>query len=118
MLQALGKLRDENDAPRPYLNVYYAEDGKPGWNTTPITRPVMLDAIEDAHRKGFWETPDKVTLEQVRNFVITKNGKAQAANGTHDDLVMAEAICWEVRARIPKPVEIEQGHGGYQRSAW
>lgn len=119
VLQALLKLRDERDEPRPYTNIYYAEDEKPGWNTTPITRPVMLDALEDAHRKGFYTSPDKVTLGQIQTFVISKNGKAQAANGSHDDLVIADAICWEVRSRIPKPEEpADQGHGVYQRSAW
>ncbi len=118
VLQALGKLRDANDEPRPYTNVYYAEDEKPGWNTTQVTRPVMLDALEDAHRKGLWTSPDTATLAQFQNFVIGKNGKAQAASGTHDDLVIAEAILWEVRSRIPKPVEIDQGHGSYQRQAW
>lgn len=118
VLQALSKLRDEKDEPRPYTNIYYAEDEKPGWNTTGVTRPVMLDGLEAAHRKGEWTTPDKVTLGQVRNFVIAKSGKAQAAAGEHDDLVLAEAILWEVRSRIPKPEEVEQGHGTYQRGAW
>jgi hypothetical protein len=98
-LQALAHLM-ENGVSRPYTNVYHAEDGKAGWNTTPITRPVMLDALEDAHRNGFWNSACKLTLDQIKNFVIAKSGKPQAAHGKHDDLVIAEAILWTVRQTV------------------
>jgi len=69
----------------------------------------MLDALEDAHRKGYWSTPCATTLKQIRNFVIGKNGKAQAASGEHDDLVIAEAISWSVRQAMPTRQDVVKG---------
>jgi hypothetical protein len=82
-----------------YKKVYKFEDKKPGWPTNAITRPMMLDALEDSHRRGLWKTKDRNVLSQFRTFVITDTGKAEAARGEHDDLVMAAAIGWAVRSR-------------------
>jgi hypothetical protein len=82
-----------------YKKIYEHEDKKPGWPTTPVTRPIVLDALEDVHRKGFWKSPDKNLLGQMRKFVITDTGKAEAARGEHDDLVIAAAIGWAVRCK-------------------
>lgn len=92
-----------------YPNLYWHEDEKLGWLTSPVTRPVMLDALEDAHRKGFWKSPDRAVLQQFRTFVI-KNGKPQAANGEHDELVIVAAIGWAVRQI---PVNTDFSVGGY-----
>lgn len=97
-----------------YENLYFAADEKAGWLTSPITRPVMLDSLEDGHRQGFWSTPDEPTLSQVRNFVIAKSGKPQAKAGEHDDLVIAEAICWAVRPTI----NIDMSVGGATGAGW
>lgn len=81
-----------------YPNIYrHPVDGKLGWPTNTVTRPTMLDELEDAHRKGLWATRDRGVLAQFRTFIITDTGKAEAARGEHDDLVMAEAIGWAVR---------------------
>jgi hypothetical protein len=80
-----------------YPRIYYHVDGKAGWLTSSVTRPTMLDALEDAYRKGHWTTPHRDTLAQFRVFIISATGKPQAANGEHDDMVIAEAICWSVR---------------------
>lgn len=83
-----------------YPNIYKHADDKLGWPTTPITRPQMLDALEDAHRRGLWTCPDRHVLGQFRTFVISDSGKPEAARGEYDDLVLAEAIHWAVR-QIP-----------------
>jgi hypothetical protein len=82
-----------------YPKIYHHEDDKPGWPTNVITRPTMLDALEDAHRKGLWKSPDRQVLGQFRTFVVTDSGKAEAARGENDDLVLAAAIGWAVRSR-------------------
>jgi hypothetical protein len=83
-----------------YAPVYKHDDGKLGWLTNAVTRPVMIDALEDAHRGGIWTSPDPTVLGQMRKFVINDNGKAEAARGEHDDLVIAAAIGWAVRQRF------------------
>ncbi len=82
-----------------YPNIYQHDDDKPGWPTNAVTRPTMLDALEDAHRKGLWASKDRAVLSQFRTFIVGPTGKAEAARGEHDDLVMAEAIGWAVRQR-------------------
>jgi hypothetical protein len=82
-----------------YNRVYRHDDDKRGWNTNVVSRPVMLDSLEDAHRKGLWTSPDPAVLGQMRKFVINDSGRAEAARGEHDDLVIAAAIGWAVRQR-------------------
>lgn len=82
-----------------YSRVFRHEDDKRGWPTNVVTRPVMLDALEDAHRRGLWTSPDEAVLSQMRKFVINDQGKAEAATGEHDDLIIAAAIGWMVRQR-------------------
>jgi hypothetical protein len=82
-----------------YSRVYRHADDKRGWPTNVVTRPVMLDALEDAHRRGLWSSPDAAVLGQMRKFVVGDTGKAEAARGEHDDLVIAAAIGWVVRQR-------------------
>jgi hypothetical protein len=84
----------------PYAKIYRSyKDKKPGWNTTGETRPVMLDGLEDAHRKGLWTSPDSRVLSQMRTFIVNDNGKAEAAKGEHDDLVIPAALGWEIRQK-------------------
>lgn len=82
-----------------YNRVYKHDDDKRGWNTNVVSRPVMLDSLEDAHRRGLWSTPDENLLAQMLKFIVTDGGKPEAARGTHDDLVIAAAIGWAVRQR-------------------
>jgi hypothetical protein len=86
-----------------YKNVYRHDDQKPGWPTNVVTRPVMLDALDDAHRQGLFKTPDTLLLGEMRTFVIAPNGRPQAARGAHDDLVMGTAIGWAVRGKPAAP---------------
>ncbi len=82
-----------------YNRVYRHDDDKRGWPTNVVTRPVMLDSLEDAHRRGLWTSPDAALLGQMRKFVISDSGKAEGAHGSHDELVIAAAIGWAVRQR-------------------
>lgn len=97
-----------------YPKIYKNDDDKLGWPTNAVTRPTMLDALEDAHRRGLWKSNDRNVLSQFRSFIVTDSGKAEAARGEHDDLVMAEAIGWAVRQR---PVRTYDGIGR-AKSGW
>lgn len=85
-----------------YPQIYCHQDSKLGWPTNAVTRPTMLDALDDAHRRGLWKSNDRHVLAQFRTFVVSDTGKAEAARGEHDDLVMAEAIGWAVRQQRPR----------------
>lgn len=103
-----------------YERLYSEGPGKPGWTTNAITRPEMLGALEDAHRNGLWITNHGETLEQFRTFIVNQNGKPEASSGNHDDLVIAEAICWAVRQEMPPEVNYRPRvtlGGSFERSA-
>jgi hypothetical protein len=85
-----------------YPSVYRDADGKYGWNTTGPSRAMALEAFQDAHHKGHWTTCDVSLLGECRTFVV-KDGKPQAANGAHDDLVMASVIGW---ATLTRPIAV------------
>jgi hypothetical protein len=87
------------DREQKYRNLYKHTDNKPGWPTNSVTRPIMLDALEDAHRQGLFKSNDVLLLGESRTFVVTANGRPEAASGAHDDLVMAAAMAWSVRAK-------------------
>ena len=88
----------------PYPNVFVDLDGKRGWLTSPTSRPLALDNLEQAHRQGHFKTDDRVLLGQMRTFVVGPSGKAQAQHGSKDDLVMTAAIGWSCICRQrPRP---------------
>lgn len=82
-----------------YGNVYVDRDKKHGWNNTSSSRPAALDALFDAHREKRWSSPDRTSLSEMLTFVVKDDGKAEAAKGAHDDLVIAHAIAWLVVSR-------------------
>lgn len=68
---------------------------KYGWDTTVATRPTMLETLRDVLR----ENPEKLKhhplKKEMYSFIIG-NTKAEAAPGTHDDLVMAAAGAYTI----------------------
>jgi hypothetical protein len=99
----------ENLRERGYPNVYYSRKGEdvgegvdtggwvsddlvPGVYTTPKIRPVILSKLEEYLRCDRATFRSSRLLEELRTFVWTESGKAQASAGNHDDLVMAAAL--------------------------
>ncbi len=70
-----------------------------GFNTNTRTRPLILSNF----RRVAAEAPEclrsRWLLEQMLLFQYDRDGKAQAVEGEHDDLVMAAAICHMARAQ-------------------
>lgn len=91
-----------------YSNVYYPEDAvrdepkeslTPGWRTTGLTRPILLNDLNDALEKGYMKVNDKLFLSQCRVFRDNGSGKSEASrkSGHHGDLVFAYGIAWQAR---------------------
>ena len=89
-----------------YPKVFCDDDGREGWVNSGPRRTAALDVVEAEHRKGppYYSTPDSALVGQQSTFVVSKKGKAEASPGAHDDLVLADAITWNVlnRARPPR----------------
>lgn len=84
-----------------YPNLYMRErlDGasdKPimdyGFETTSRTKPIIIGELVETMRSAPWCEVDVPTLKEMTTFVKKENGKLEAIDGCHDDLVMAKAI--------------------------
>lgn len=95
-----------------YPNLYWRTVGHPrdmarrtsrlpakklGWETNALTRPLMLDELEEAMRSRYMTVNDMAFLGECRTFVDTGAGKYEASAGDHDDRVIAWAIAWQMR---------------------
>jgi hypothetical protein len=75
----------------------FEKDGQLGWLTSAASRPAMIEnmaAVLIAEPELFHSSR---LLEECRTFVRHQDGNAAAAEGAHDDCVMAMAIALAVR---------------------
>lgn len=88
-----------------YPHVYYEEriDTKsggvsrmPGFTTTHISKPRIIGSLVQFMRENPTAECDPETLREMLTFVKKENGRTEAVEGMHDDLVMALAIAHKV----------------------
>jgi len=75
-----------------------------GWDTSGVSRPLLLGYLDDAIRQGSIHIHDPITQGELLTFVIKPNGKAEAQAQCHDDCVIALALALVVILRMPRPV--------------
>ena len=71
----------------------------PGFETTPVTRPIIIAGLVRALRDDPAMEPDVPTLKELTTFVKKENGRQEAVTGGHDDLVLALAIAHQIRGQ-------------------
>jgi hypothetical protein len=76
----------------------YEQDGQPGWLTTALSRPRVLAQVERLLGEGAESVMSSRLLREMKTFVRDARGRTGAAEGQHDDLVMAMGIGLAVRA--------------------
>ena len=80
-----------------------------GWMTSSKTRPVILAGLHTVME----EAPELVvgfdTLGEMLTFVYGPGRKPQAADGQHDDLVLAAAIAYAARSQQRYTVDLPAG---------
>lgn len=81
-------------------NVFVGRDGVPGWLTDAASRPRMLSELAVLLASSPRLFQSERLLQEMRSFVVDAHGRAAAAAGCHDDLVMSMAIGQAVRASI------------------
>lgn len=84
---------------KAYPRIFVDRDDKLGWLSGAIPRATALDTLENDIRKKVFRTPDERVAGELLTFVVNKKGKAEAASGAHDDLVITMAIARNVLAR-------------------
>jgi hypothetical protein len=63
-----------------------------GFETNSSTRDMWVGSIADAIREGEFECAFKPAVSEMRTFIITDRGKAEAAPSKHDDWIAAIGI--------------------------
>jgi hypothetical protein len=76
----------------------YRQQGQAGWLTTSASKPEMVARIGVLLRESALMFKSRRLLGECRTFVAGERGRAGAANGAHDDLVMAMGVAQAVRA--------------------
>lgn len=78
----------------------YDSNGVPGWLTTGSSKPAIVSDLNAllVEQPGLFRS--KRLLEECRTFVTHPGGRTGAANGAHDDCVMAFAIAQAVRKEV------------------
>ncbi|MGH9491981.1 MAG: terminase [Terriglobales bacterium] len=82
-----------------YENLYQ-RDRKPGWLTSSVTRPEMLENFGAVLSEAPHLFSSRRLLEECRTFVRHAAGFLAAASGAHDDCVLAMAIALAVRREV------------------
>lgn len=89
-----------------YPSIYVHDDRKLGYPMNTATRPLVLDTLEAAIRTGTFKTLDVEFVKEAQLFIVIDE-KPQAAQGAHDDRIMAAAIGWKL-LQIPLALEHTQ----------
>jgi len=71
-----------------------------GFRTDSWTRPAILNRLIEIVRDHPEFFNDKMTLEEMLTFVRNEKGRMEAKSGSHDDLVMADAIAFETLTQL------------------
>jgi hypothetical protein len=66
-----------------------------GFKTTTATRAPIISNLRRMIEDEDIAIPSSLIIEELRNFIITPSGKAEASVGHHDDMVMSLAITCE-----------------------
>ena len=101
--------------PRLYVRERYDDYTKStvkafGFETTSLTRPILVDKLKDVAKYALGTIYDAATLQEMLSFVYDERWKAQAEAGEHDDLVMSLGITHMIRHQQRYTVEAEK-HG-------
>jgi hypothetical protein len=77
------------------------EGAKLGFSTNTKTKPYIIDQLSAELREATHGICSKELVQEMQTYVIDEQGRYGAANGCHDDRVMAYAICGEMIRMSP-----------------
>lgn len=80
---------------------YIKETDKLGWFTTKASRKKMLDDFSLVIKQGIIKIYDRDIVDQMRAFVLDKQGRPAAVRNKHDDLVIATAGSYQMYQIVP-----------------
>jgi hypothetical protein len=71
-----------------------------GWWTDTKTKPIMISDYAQAIREENVIIKDMDLFNECITYIIGEDGSANAESGCHDDLLIADMICFQVRKRF------------------
>lgn len=80
-----------------------------GFKTDKITRPYILSELQQIVNEHIENINDKDTLDEMLTFVRNENGRPEAQEGSHDDLIMSLAIAYYSRGQQSMKVKLPPG---------
>jgi hypothetical protein len=91
-----------HEAKYPSGRVYKTKDGKHGWDTNSVTRPVMIDDLGAAIRANLTNSPDRWSVNECKTLIRNEKGKVEARgkgskDGSKDDRWISWCIAFQVR---------------------
>ena len=94
-----------------YENIWIDDKGNMGYQVTHMNREVLLADLEESIRTSTIRINSDRTVEELFTFIIAENGKAEAEQGYHDDLVMSLALAVYGYNNIMETTPIEHMRG-------
>ena len=68
-----------------------------GWTTNAKTRPILMEDYKIAINKGHIVECDERVIKEMHTFIYNDKMKEEAQVGYHDDGIMTDSICWQMR---------------------
>lgn len=97
-IEELARLRYPNQYVRRKYDDYTKKaETKYGWKTDGNTRPVIIDRYGDLINENIDLIYDIPTLQEAMTFIYDDNGRADAMDGKHDDLLFSDMIANQIR---------------------
>ena len=87
-----------------------------GFRTDSLTRPVLVARLVEYVRDNIHLIHDRDTLQECVTFIRNENGRAEAEQGEHDDLVMAFGIA--LMARGQQKMTAEEEKAEQKKAKW
>lgn len=78
-----------------YENQYKHKDGREGWVTDKVTRPIMFNTLKDGLENQTLKVNSHDLINECLTF-INNSGKMEASDNSHDDTVIAIAIALQM----------------------
>ena len=66
-----------------------------GWKTTKVTRPLMIDDLNQALREGSLKIHSRYLLDEMQTFVYDSGNNMNPQESYHDDAIFSAAIAFQ-----------------------
>ena len=77
---------------------------KLGWETNSRTRPILISDLNQVVTERKMIIRSREIIGEMKSFVKNSKGKPEAQLGTHDDLVIATGVAYQMYKSVPNKI--------------